>query len=453
MTAGATPNYECPSCRVPLFLADPGISRTIVCGSCGVVLDLSDGYGYVLGEVRPNHHGPEGLVEIGRRGRLGERRLIVVGRARYGNLHGADFKMFDVWNLLTEDGVWLRLFESQGDYALLVPVTGAVLPGAEDIATRSPGDEVDLGDGLRGIITSARRVRTIHLAGEHDDLVAPNDEVGIVELKGPASALRLLYGQEGGRLYAVQPVEDRAMWSIFQYTDILRAHDAVEAERSRAERAGRSVAGAGMMLLGSAFLGVLLTVALYSSSESVGEGWARFDFLPRQGRVEQPMGTATLGGPAGFYRLEGECGLDRTSRSLQIYALRPGGERIDLVDCQQRGAAASVRPFSVSFTDPQAETLRLFAVHEGNRELGGRAHARWTMTWTLGSIWWPLLGLASLVLAGVGLLAAWPFVRVGNLAKLQDAFDERRAELALALRRRGSGIVIGAQEPPTGGTS
>jgi hypothetical protein len=445
MTVSPPPNFECISCGVPLRLADPERALTMICGSCGSVLDLTSPVPFVSDQVRPTHHRPEGLVELGRPGHLGRRRLQVVGRVRYGSLRGADFKTFDVWKLLTEDGVWLRMIEDQGSYTLMIPATDAVPPPLEEVERATNGAVFDLGK-VQARAEGGRQVRALHVEGEHDEVVGPNHEVGVVEMSSPIGPMLLVYGADHGRAFVLEQLEDRAVWSIFEYRDILTAHDALDAARDRAAYVSRAVAGSGIALLGCAFLGVLLTAALYSTATPIGEGWARFDFRPRQGVVEQATGVVPLSAGPGFYRLEGECGLDRHSRALHLYAELAGGERRSLVRCEQRGQAPSARRFTVDFRAPTTETVKLVAEHEGAREQGGRAHASWRLSWHLGSLWRPLLGLSLLLVIGVGLLIAWPFARRGRIAALEEAFEDRRAELALALRRRVSGM------PPPGDT-
>lgn len=417
-----------------------GSARTVTCGSCGAVLDLTGRHVLSRGYVQVQHHPPEGLVEVGRRGRLGEREIAVVGRLRMGGLRGSSFETYDDWIVVSVDGHWLRLREEQGKYSLLVPLLQLTPPPLEYVERAGSEELVDLG-GVRALVEQVRSVRTLHIQGEHDERVAPTEDRVRVELRGPSGSITVMYGGDGPLAFGVQPIEDRAMWSIFGYLEILQAHDTLFRAQERAQRVSAAVAGVGIVLLSCAFIGVLIALVLFSSAQTVREGWARFDFRPDDGVSMQSVELPALSKGLGFYELTGECGLDSASKSLTLAfegALdgEPLDDPIPLVTCQQEGRYASVATFNKDFSVGRSARGRIVAIHEGRPGDGGRAHVSWRLSWRLGALGWPLYGLSFLLCFGLVALAVWPFVRNLGVAPLEEAFEARRAELLLALRRR-----------------
>ena len=134
-----------------------------------------------------------------------------------------------------------------------------------------------------------------------------------------------------------------------------------------------------------------------------------------------------------------ECGLDRTSEGVEVFADSPSGERHRIARCIQRGKSAEVGHVHTEFRVPEPGNWRLSAVHKASSGEGAQAHVTWTMDWRLGSAWFPLGGVVTLLALGLICLGLYPLARVFGLQRLEQDFEAARAELLLSLRRRRDG--------------
>jgi hypothetical protein len=390
-------------------------------------------------------HRPEGLLEIGRTGRLKDRVAQVVGRIRYANLESAQLRMWDEWILVTSDARYLRIREESGSYRLLLPFEPErpVPDGARENAP--VGQNVPF-EGRAAQVLARYRAKVLHIEGELAWRVSMGDTVTVLDLRTLDGAVAVVSAFDGVAYYTADELEDRAMWSIFGYSEILRAWDLLVAARERSAVLGGQFMVAASILLGGSLLGGLLMLAVVTAYQPMKDGWARFDFLSRDPPGEQVLGTVGLGPGLGFYTLSGECGLDAGSEGLEVLVEPPdGGAAFPIVRCLQGGVAAQVRPVEVSFRVDRGGPWRFTAVHRHREGMAGKAHVSWRLTWHMGSVWWPLYAL--LAMTGLGLvgLVAWPIATRLGVRKAEDQFEVHRAELALELRRRHAP----AKAPPT----
>lgn len=437
MSDSTPASWTCRACGVPLRLA-PGRAPVVrVCEACGAVHDLREAPPIVLGMVPPDLHRPEGLVEIGRRGRLGERSLAVVGRIRLGGLRGASFETFDDWELLGQDGVALRLRERQGSYALLLPLPPEQLPTSQELAESGPGTTIDRA-GLALTVQERRDLRAVHLEGQLHHLIEPEASVVSVRATTASGVVTLIscLGEVYG--YQVEPLEDRAMWAIFGYADIMQAYDELFAARERSEGLASAVGNAAAALLVMCLIGCLFVVFIAASGEPVGEGWTRFDFAGGQVEQAEIIDGLSLSSGLGFYRVQGECGMDVGSRELELHLEHvETGERLAALSrCVQPDQRVGISPVQIDFRWAEPGTYRLVATHTPAPGGKGRAHVSARVVWHLGNPWAPLAVLALLVSVGLVGILLWSFMRRAGLGRLEAAFEARRAELVLALRRR-----------------
>jgi len=431
---------HCVGCGVPIVLAAPDRAVAFGCASCGTVLDLSGHRPYPLGQVRAGLHGPEGLVEIGRRGSLGDRQIIVAGRLRLGVFQGAAFIMLDDWQIVSRDGYSLWLREREGRYQLLVPADLGPLPSPQEVAALTPGELVRLGP-VAGRVLGIEQLRVLHVEGEQHQTLSLSSPSFVVRLESPSGEIMLRYCGGAPLAFTVQPLEDRAMWAIFDYTEIRRAHDALFVAQERAERRAVTVARCGNALLLCALFGAIAAGALVASGDTVKEGWARHDFRARDGLVEIPMESVPLEAGLGIYTLTGECGLDPASQELTLVAESPTGRRVPLVACRRAEPGRAVGVFTSSFVADETGLWRMISVHDPDPSRGGRAHLTFKLTWQLGRIGPLLYVLLALLGMGLSALVAAPISRRAGLRRLEESFEVARAEMVLALRRRSARVA------------
>lgn len=430
-------SWTCRSCGAPLRLA-PGRAPVLrICDACGASHDLRAAPPVVVGTVDLDHHRPEGLVELGRRGRLGERNLQVVGRVRLGGLRGASFETFDDWELLAQDGVALRLRERQGHYAILLPVPEEQVPSSSDLHQAQPGTTFVLA-GQSVTVEQRRDLRAVHLEGQLHHLVEPNAPVISLRAQGKQALFTVVVTGQVVLAFRVEPLEDRAMWAIFGYSDIMEAYDVLFQARQRAEGIADTVGHAAVALLVLCFLGALFVVFLTTSVRPMSEGWSKFEFS--EGRVEQAalLQGVSLDADMGFYRIRGECGLDTGSRELSVDLVDEAtSERVaGIIRCVQPDQRVGVAPLDRDFRWSGGGPYKIVATHTPAPGAKGRAHVSVRLTWHLANPWPPLLLLLLLLVLGLAGLGLWAVLRRAGLAPLEATFEERRAELVLALRRR-----------------
>lgn len=427
----------CVGCGVPIRMAAPDRALVFGCAACGTVLDLSGHRPFPLGQVRPGLHGPEGLVEIGRLGTLGEHRIVVAGRIRLGVFQGSGFTMLDDWQIVSRSGLSLWLRERNGGYELLVPMALESAPSADQLLRCVPGEVLRLGE-IAGRLTSVEELRVLHIEGEQHQTVSMSQPAIIARLEVPDGVVELRSCGADLLALKVEPLEDRAMWSIFDYHQILRAYDALFVANQAAERRSRTVARSGMALLLCSIFGAIAAGALVATGETVKEGWARHDFRARDNVAEVPMESVALAAGLGIYTISGECGLDPASRELSLIAESPSGRRVPIVQCRRAEPGRAIGTFSRDFSVDEPGKWRFISSHVPEPDRGGRAHLTFRLTWQPGDIWPLVYALLGLLAVGLCALVASPLARRAGLAPLERAFEDARAELALALRRRGA---------------
>ncbi len=429
------PRIPCRDCGEAVHVVHPGKARTVVCAACGAQHDLSAAGAPLIDRVDLGRHRPEGLLDLGRSGRLGERVVQVVGRIRMAIVSGAVIRTWDEWVLITGDARYLRIREEEGHYTLLLPfVPERPVPegawGRMDVGGQVPFE----GRGAR--VTDSLTAKVLAVEGELTSRVCVGDRLEVVELSTPEGRVLVERSLDRVDHFVEDPLEDRAMWKIFGYSGILRAFDALFRKRERNEALARGLAQGGMVLLGSALLGSLILLGVLAAATPVKEGWARFDTQVREPLVETTMGAAPLYPGWGFYTVEVECGVDHPTESVSIVAESPSGIRRTLARCVARGGVPETGSLEHSFRVDEGGPWRMVGVHRGAADEKAHAHVSWRLGWHVGSVWGPLTALGVLLVLGLAALGAWPFVRRVGLSPLEETFELKRAELALALRRR-----------------
>ena len=434
--SGQPPTFPCAECGAPIHVVHPGGAQSVVCGTCGTQLDLYAAGSPVLGRVQLDAHKPEGLLEVGRSGRLGQLQVQVIGRIRMVSYQGGNAHTWDEWLIITEDARYLRIREQHGEYFLMLAfeVQESVPAGFRE--RLEIGSTVPF-DGEYAHVVSQIMGKVLHVEGELSVRLSTGDVMEVVELqtaRGPVLIERTL---DDDSHYTVEPIGDRAMWQIFGYNRILAAGDALFLARERNEAVSRGIGQAAAALLACSLLGGLLLIAVVTSVQPLKEGWARFDVGPRDsGPAESSMGSMPLSGGWGYYTLDIECGLDKSSEGVEVFAVAPSGQKHRLARCTQHGNAAEVGHVTKEFRVREPGTWRMSAVHKARPGDGAQAHVTWKVGWKLGSAWFPLGGVLVLMALGLICLALYPLARIFGISRLEHEYEVARAELLLALRRR-----------------
>lgn len=450
MTQAAENTFPCQDCGETVYVAHPEVARCVVCDACGAQHDLYATGGPVIGHVPIRSHRPEGLLELGLPGQMGQRLVQIIGRLRLADMEGTKVRTWDEWIVLTNDGMYLRIREEQGNYALLIPFE----PG-----TPAPGSQVERMDiggvvlfaGVQAKVTRRSPAKVLLVEGEHASRICVGDRVMVIELQTPEGPVSLMSTMEGVSHFTMDAVEDRAMWAIFGYHDMLRAFDALFLAERRNRKVSRGVAQASMALLGCSLLGGLWLFGVVASARPIHDDWARFDGEPRTEMIEQVMGGPVLLEPGlGYYEMDMTCDLDTSSQSMAFIAESAAGERITLGRCLGDGRRAHQGELSTTFRVDAPEEWTFKAVHHATPRESAHAAATYALTWRLGALWIPMYSLLVLVGLGLLVLVAYPFARTTGLSRLNEEFDRRRTELNLRLRLRNSDSAQGDQTPVGG---
>jgi len=118
----AAVSFSCPSCGGPMTLYAQGQSETVVCPSCGSVLDAQDPKHAVLSRYRARVN-QDPTLPIGKRGKIrGEDFQILGYMARKVRYWGVDYRWGEylLWNPF-KGFRWL--LESDGHWTFMTPVT------------------------------------------------------------------------------------------------------------------------------------------------------------------------------------------------------------------------------------------------------------------------------------------------------------------------------------------
>jgi len=452
---GHQPSFACEDCGVDVPVVHPGRARSVVCAACGAQHDLFAAGSPVIDHVPTNLHRPEGLLELGSKGRFGKRVIQVIGRMRMSSMSQGRVRMWDEWVLITTDGTYLRIRESEGSYEILVPFEPEPPLDPEFLDHTREAEVVPFG-GRAAKVRTSFKAKVLYVEGELTSRICMGDLVEVAELESHDGLVVIESTYDETWCFSVEPVEDRAMWALFGYHAILEAHDALWHARARNAFFARGVAQAAALLLTFAALGGFLLVGVLTAHTDVGEGWARFDFSVRDQVIEEATGTVPLRTAWGYYTLDVDCSLDAGSEGIELLAEDPSGKEHTLVRCVHENEGPANRVASHPFRVEESGPWRLVAVHRARPGEDGRASLSWQLSWDLGSTSWPLGGLFTLMVLGLTCLLLYPLAQVMGLSRLEQAYEDRRAELALHLRKRfledaqedAPGDAPGDAEPP-----
>ena len=433
---GHQPSFACEDCGVDVPVVHPGRARSVVCSACGAQHDLFAAGAPVIDHVPLKLHRPEGLLELGSKGTFGRRVIQVIGRLRLSSMTAGRVRMWDEWILITADGKYLRIRESEGNYEILIPFDPDPPLDGQFVDRTRQVPAVHFGGHAAKVLASLS-AKVLYVEGELTSRICMGDIVDVVELDAHREGTVVIESTyDDNWCFSVEPVEDRAMWALFGYDGILDAHDRLWHARARNQFLARGVAQAAAVLLTGAALGGFLLVGVLTAHTSVAEGWARFDFGVRDVVVEEVTGTVPMRTQWGYYTMDVDCSLDSGSEGIELLAEAPSGRTYTLVRCVHESSGPANRFASHSFRVQEDGPWRLTAVHRASPGQDGRASLSWQLSWDLGSTSWPLGGLFTLMALGLASLILYPVARIIGLGALERAYEDRRAELALHLRKR-----------------
>lgn len=436
---GQQPSFACVNCGDDVPVVHPGRARAVVCGACGAQHDLFAAGAPIIDMVPLQMHRPEGLLQLGSKGRLGQRVVQVVGRLRLSTMVQGRVRLWEEWLLITHDGSYLRIHEADGHYTMLIPFQPSRPLGPDFFEhARQHGVRTLPFDGEQATVAAGFSAKVQFVEGELTARICMGDLLDYAELETRQGRVACQLTLDDQWCFLAEPLEDRAMWDIFGYDGILAAHDALHHARERNGVLAASISQAAAVLLVISVLGGVIIGGVVASHQDVTEGWARFDFSSRDQVIEESTGVAALHRGWGFYSVDVACGLDQTSEGIELLAEAPSGRKHLLVRCRHENEGRADRMATHSFRVDEEGAWRILAIHRAETGGDGRASLSWQIGWDLGSIWFPLYGV--LILLGLGLLCLIlsPLARIIGIASLEREFEMRRAELALFLRKRFS---------------
>ncbi|MFT7520892.1 MAG: hypothetical protein ACI9MC_003043, partial [Kiritimatiellia bacterium] len=279
------------------------------------------------------------------------------------------------------------------------------------------------------------RAKVVHVEGELPVRVCVTDLVSVVELQTPSGPVISVRTYEDDLYFRMDPMEERAIWEIFGYSEMLSAHDALYYHRDQARERGVAFRTAATVLFGSSFLAGVLIMTLYMMSGQVAEGWSRFDFQSTDPVQEDELGGAVLQGGLGFYTLTVQCKLSGSANILDVFFVDGEVER-HIVRCRQTTMLDGGGRAEINFRVSEATQMRLVARHQSRPEQSGDSVVNWTLDRHIGSTWWPLGGVGLLVFLGAVSLVAWPITDGWGSNAVQGEYERRQVALKIAMDRR-----------------
>jgi hypothetical protein len=169
------PSVNCPNCGAPNPLVNPGVLM-VACAYCRTAIYWdrekisAAGFRAVL---------PEGYsrLYLGATGSLGDRRLVVLGRARYSFARG----FWDEWYLEMQDGSLRWLTEDNRELRLEQPVSGMVVPPAGQCAV---GLRLPAG-GVTFVLTEIGVASCVGIEGSLPKVLRPGEAYGYADGASP----------------------------------------------------------------------------------------------------------------------------------------------------------------------------------------------------------------------------------------------------------------------------
>ncbi|MFK7927592.1 MAG: hypothetical protein AB8H79_05360, partial [Myxococcota bacterium] len=138
----------------------------------------------------------------------------------------------------------------------------------------------------------------------------------------------------------------------------------------------------------------------------------------------------------GFYTVDVEWRLPARPARVERAARYTLEGRHSAATARHKGTPYAQASDSLTFRVQTPGEWTFRAVHEPRESGAGHSSVNWQISWGLGSVWWPLGGVAILLALGALSLICYSVTRNMGVARLEARFEEARAQLALDLRQR-----------------
>lgn len=197
---------NCPNCGASLSIQNARKARVLVCNNCGSEIDLTSPEYAVVGQAILGSAPPQSPIRLGQTPTFDGVKWMVVGRVRY-----RDEDYWDEWLLLSEEGKYQWLVESEGRFTLYQPFapTSPVDPA-------SVRDVVNL-EGIAAEVTERGRATIEYLEGELTWKARIGDKMNYLEAEHAGGVYSIEWTEREIEFFRGQEISRSAVWRAFGF--------------------------------------------------------------------------------------------------------------------------------------------------------------------------------------------------------------------------------------------
>ncbi len=197
---------NCPQCGASLAVHNAKKARVLVCHHCGSEIDLTSPEYAVVGQAIRGSAPPSSPIRLGQTPTFDGVKWMVVGRVRY-----RDEDYWDEWLLLSEEGKYQWLVESEGKFTLYQP-----------FAPTSPVDPARVRDtvnleGIEAQVTERGRATIEYLEGELTWKARIGDKMNYLEAEHAGGIYSIEWTEQEIEFFRGQEISRAAVWQAFGF--------------------------------------------------------------------------------------------------------------------------------------------------------------------------------------------------------------------------------------------
>jgi hypothetical protein len=278
---------QCPQCGAPLTPRAGADTRTLVCGHCNSILDLTEEQASVVGETRLTK--PLQPIKPGMEATFGDTRYQVIGWLRYEGWDDEDTWTWDEWLLISSEGAYLWLsYDREAGFV----IQHKIRPTKAFEPTRARFTGIPVPGGTARVIESAP-ARVTAIEGELTWRAQVGERLRYMDARLGDRRYSLEYGTDEIELYEGREISPIAVWRAFGRDDL------VAQVKARAQVRGRYKA-LGVVTLVVAVISMLLALYGAMSGQELLKQTAQLSATRR----EQAVGPIEVTDPNRAYRVK-----------------------------------------------------------------------------------------------------------------------------------------------------
>jgi hypothetical protein len=233
---------NCPHCGASLSVKNARKAKVLVCESCGSQLDLTSPEYAVVGQAILGSALPASPIRLGQFATFDGVKWMVVGRVRY-----RDEEWWDEWLLMTEEGKYQWLVESDGDFSLYQPFAPT-----SPVDPNQVGDSVDL-EGIEAKVTERGQATIAYLEGELTWKARIGDKMNYVEAEHDDGIYSIEWTENEIEFFRGQEIDQSEVYQAFGF-------DAGAPSIGTAAKAGGGAASGVVLIVAVIIIFVILCI-------------------------------------------------------------------------------------------------------------------------------------------------------------------------------------------------